>query len=54
MHRQDSYGHSSLVAASLVSHVDVVIMLLENDAQVDLQGNHGQSSWLLVTVVMLT
>ncbi len=32
------------MAASHSGHIDVVKVLLENDAQVDLQGNHGQSS----------
>ncbi len=54
MHRQGSNGHSSLVAASLGGHVDVVIVLLKNDVQVNLQDSNGQfllmaashSAWL--------
>ncbi len=46
---QDKYGKSSLMVASKNSHVDVVKVLLENNAQVDLQDNHGKSSFMVAS-----
>ncbi len=49
---QDNYGKFFLMVASKNGHVDVVKVLLENNAQVNIHDSFGKS--LLVSMAMLT